>query len=133
MTLALSIRQPWVHCILHYGKDIENRDWPTKVRGRILIHASQKIDVDDIEDGRMIASQAAKRPISEFPPPDAYLAGGIVGEVEIIDCVNRSSSPWFFGDYGFVLQNAKPLPFRPLKGRLGFFDVDETALYGAAP
>jgi hypothetical protein len=24
---AMSIKQPWVHVILHKGKDIENRTW----------------------------------------------------------------------------------------------------------
>ena len=38
--LALSIRQPWAWLILRAGKDVENRDWSTKVRGRVLIHAS---------------------------------------------------------------------------------------------
>jgi hypothetical protein len=49
--------------------------------------------------------------------------GGIVGEVELVDCVIRSDSPWFFGEYGFVLQNPKPLTFRPYRGQLGFFNV----------
>ena len=38
---ALSIRQPWCHHILHDGKDVENRDWPTKGRGWFLIHAGK--------------------------------------------------------------------------------------------
>lgn len=29
------------------------------------------------------------------------------------------------GDFGFLLRNPKPLPFTPLKGRLGFFNVKE--------
>jgi hypothetical protein len=28
MKKALTIKQPWVHAILHQGKDIENRSWP---------------------------------------------------------------------------------------------------------
>lgn len=39
--LALSIRQPWASLILKAGKDIENRCWQTKVRGRVLIHAAK--------------------------------------------------------------------------------------------
>jgi hypothetical protein len=44
--------------------------------------------------------------------------------VEIVDCVSESSSPWFFGKYGFVLSNPRVLrnPI-PCKGALGFFDV----------
>ena len=51
--------------------------------------------------------------------------GGIIGSVEIVDCVTESKSPWFFGRYGFVLRNPVALPFRPFKGMLGFFDVPE--------
>ncbi len=27
------------------------------------------------------------------------------------------------GEFGFVLRNARPLPFQPLRGMLGFFSV----------
>ena len=48
-----------------------------------------------------------------------------MGEVEITDCVIEHPSPWFTGPYGFVLRNARMLPFKPLPGALRFFDVDE--------
>ena len=57
-----------------------------------------------------------------LPPYEQLERGGIVGEVEIVDCVSHSESPWFFGPYGFVLRNSKPLPFQPCKGSLNFFD-----------
>lgn len=47
--------------------------------------------------------------------------GGIIGVAEIVDCVEASDSPWFFGRYGFVLRNARPVDFIPVKGALGFF------------
>jgi hypothetical protein len=39
--LALSIRQPWAHAVLHLGKDVENRDWryPPTHRGAVIVHA----------------------------------------------------------------------------------------------
>ncbi|WP_291517406.1 hypothetical protein [Acidovorax sp.] len=49
--------------------------------------------------------------------------GGIVGSVEIVDCVQQTDSPWFMGSYGFILRNPEILPFTPSKGQLGFFDV----------
>jgi hypothetical protein len=36
------------------------------------------------------------------------------------DSVRLSESKWFFGPFGFVIHNAKPLPFRPLPGKLRF-------------
>ena len=41
---ALTIKQPWAYLIIHGGKDIENRTWRTKYRGRILIHAAKADD-----------------------------------------------------------------------------------------
>ena len=55
--------------------------------------------------------------------PGNLNTGGIVGKVEIIDCVTQYKSRWFNGPYGFVLVNAEPLPFKPYKGNLGLFDV----------
>lgn len=64
----------------------------------------------------------------ELPPYEQLERGGIVGVAEIVDCVNRSESPWFFGEYGFVLRNAKPLPFHECKGALGFFRLPNAAM-----
>ena len=67
-------------------------------------------------------------PTIELPPIEHLERGGIVGSVEIVDCVAVSDSPWFFGRFGFVLRDPKPLPFVPWKGQLGFFDVPASAL-----
>lgn len=114
---ALSIRQPWCHHILYDGKDIENRDWPTKIRGTILIHAAKGFDGYADERREFIASH-----------PQSHL-GGIVGMVDIVDCVTRENptaqqSTWFYGRYGFVLRNPVALHFIPYKGQLGFFTPD---------
>lgn len=140
--LALSIRQPWASLILKAGKDIENREWPTKYRGRILVHASKGMTHGEHEDAIAFAVEAitaaagrrndaaAKRVTLRqlgFAFDDLQ-RGGIVGSVEIVDCVTASDSPWFVGKYGFMLRDPKPLPFTPWKGQLGFFDVPESAL-----
>lgn len=119
---ALSIRQPWAWLILNAGKDIENRDWPTAIRGRILIHASKGMTKDEYRNGQDTLAEV--EPLRLLPPFDALPRGGIVGTVELVDCVERSDSPWFFGQYGFVLRDPQPMPFQPLKGMLGFFRVD---------
>jgi hypothetical protein len=41
---ALSVRQPWAWLIVNNYKPYENRTWSTKVRGPILIHASNAFD-----------------------------------------------------------------------------------------
>jgi hypothetical protein len=40
----ISIKQPWASLIVHGLKDVENRTWPTRYRGPLLIHASQRAD-----------------------------------------------------------------------------------------
>jgi hypothetical protein len=113
---ALSIKQPWAWAICNAGKDIENRNWHTHYRGSVLIHAGKTVDNYGYE---FLKSKG-------ITPPDRneILKGGIVGHAEIIDCVISSPSPWFFGKYGFVLINQKPIEFIPYKGKLNFFNVE---------
>ena len=42
---AISIKQPWSYLIASGVKDIENRTWKTKFRGRVLIQVGAKADV----------------------------------------------------------------------------------------
>ena len=124
---ALSIRQPWAWLIAHGHKPIENRDWPTSFRGRFLIHASKGMTKFEYEDcAELVAAIYRKTDKAISLPAFADLErGGIVGIGEIIGCLDDSSSYWFSGKYGFVVHNAAPLPFRPYKGQLGFFDVPD--------
>ena len=114
--LTLSIQQPWAWAICHAGKDVENRSWLTKIRGQFLIHAGKKVD----QDGYDFLYDEWR---TEAPDSNIIERGGIVGIAEIIDCVTESTSPWFFGPYGFILRNQRPLAFMPLKGTVKFFDT----------
>ena len=125
---ALSIRQPWAWLICNAGKDIENRNWPTRFRGRVLIHAGKTMTRADYEVCVIYCSGLPDGTLREdfrFPMFDELKdqCGGIIGETEIIGCVTESESVWFCGEYGFVLQNSKPLPFTPCKGSLSFFEA----------
>lgn len=125
---ALSIRQPWAWLIANGYKDIENRDWPTHFRGEIYIHAGKTCTKAEYED----AVDTAKRinPDIEIPPLKELERGGIVGTCTITGCTDRTGftdrlqSPWFFGKFGFAIDNAKPMAMVPYKGKLGFFDVE---------
>ena len=124
--LVISVRQPWAWLIMNGGKDIENRSWPTKVRGRVFIHASKGVTKREWQDAwdyvRQIAPDVWEKACREIKA-GTIERGGIVGSVEIVDCVDQSESPWYMGQYGFVLSNPEPMPFEPLKGRLGFFKI----------
>lgn len=117
---ALSIMQPWAWLIVNGHKSIENRNWRCHYRGPILIHAGKKVDTWARADLWKRHHPVIGGPIG-FEAPETYDRGGIVGEAEIVDCVERSDDPWFVGRFGIVLRNARPLPFRPCKGALGFF------------
>lgn len=116
-TMAISIRQPWAWAIIHAGKDIENRDWPTRFRGPVCIHAAKGMTRAEYEDASHFI-----RGFCSVPSPERLERGGIVGTAEIVGCVTQSESPWFFGCYGFVLRNVVPVDFIPARGALGFFD-----------
>lgn len=124
---ALSVRAPWWWFILHAGKDIENRDWPTRFRGTVYLHAGKWFGKEEILDDyySMRATVLLNADLPRVTLDDWKSSGGcLVGMVDIVDCVSKSDSPWFFGKYGFVLRNPRPLPAPiPFKGQLGFFEV----------
>lgn len=133
---ALSIRNPWASLILHGGKDIENRTWHTRQRGTVLIHASKGMTRAEWLDAITFASPMIFRKKFDVATHDdlfsfkAQPRGGIVGAVDIVDCVTSSDSPWYMGAVGFVLANPRPLPFTPYLGKLGFFEVPDELVAG---
>lgn len=123
---ALSIRQPWAHLIIHGGKRIENRSWNTKHRGPIFIHVAKGCTILEFSEAcdfvHSLRDNAASRVLkSAWSAPRM----GIAARANLVDVVTESSDPWFFGPFGFVLEDVEPLPFRPCKGALGFFEVPE--------
>ena len=117
---AISIRQPWAWAIMNAGKDVENRPQRWKYRGSICIHASKYNN----QDNYRIAESEMHFNTGWFPPhrlSAEVFMGGIIGVAEIVDCVTESDSPWFFGPYGLVLKNVRPVKFIPVRGALGPF------------
>jgi len=131
---AITIRQPWAQLVLAASvkyKDIENRVWPTKYRGPLLIHAAkQPVSSEDWKFARNLAAQQdidipdlnqahrdSRRGLAPF-----WLLGGFIGIVNLVDCVEAHSSPWFEGPYGFVLAKPQPLIFQPYVGKLGLWN-----------
>jgi hypothetical protein len=119
---ALTLRPQLAWFVVNGYKDIENRSWRTHLRGRIWIHASSRA-VPRAEYDEFVKKCRRYR-IKKIPKREAIPFGGIVGSVEIVDCVTSSRSSWFIDKYyGFVLKNARKTRFKPMKGRLGFFEV----------
>jgi hypothetical protein len=139
---ALTICQPWAHLIITpqnalpphiVVKRVENRTWPTKYRGPLLIHAGKSHEWLNDGDEQLL---------------DDMPFGAIVGLVDLIDCVqvvSRSGPggkrlnfgravtdkhPWLpkhphtEGPWCWIVAN--PVPFAepvPWRGALGLFDV----------
>jgi len=129
--IALSIMQPWAWLIVNGFKDIENRNWRAanpglRFRGPVAIHAGLKIDAeahDDVVRGINPATGYRDMEGNLYPAcfGNQVEVGGIVGVAEIVDVVTATESDWFFGPYGLVTANPRPVPFVPAKGALGFF------------
>jgi len=111
----LSLKQPWAWAVAAGKKTIENRTWSTPYRGTVYIHASSKLDRAAID---WLRDQA------QATPPAEFVHGAVIAVVEIVDVLTQPDAaafaPWFFGPYGFVLANIRPLRTPvPEKGRLG--------------
>lgn len=133
---ALSIKQPWASLIAHGIKDIENRTWKTKFRGRIYIHASGKFagDPKKLLNNEQWDEWHSKVFMGRME------VSAIIGEVDIIDCVINHPSVWaekapddeperfmFYAPiYNWVLANAKLYnkPILNVKGKLSFWETD---------
>lgn len=76
---VLSIRQPYASLILAGRKWCENRTWQTRHRGPLLIHASQTIDRDAVED---LADELTAASLTA----DTLPTGAIIGVAWLADC-----------------------------------------------
>lgn len=111
---TLSVRNPYAWLIVAGLKPIENRTWAVEHRGPLLIHAAKK---------------PAQRSIGEIEAQyrvtidqDELQFGGIIGVVDLVSIVRHSNSIWFDGPFGWVLANARRLPFVPCIGSQGLFN-----------
>ncbi len=128
---ALSLKQPWAALLVHGRKTIEVRRWPTRFRGRVLIHAAR------VPDER----PEAWAHVSPEVRPTALLGGGIIGAGTLTGCrsyvsaetfdVDRSAHlndpSWFeeAGLFGFAFADLEVLPFRRYPGWVRIFEVKD--------
>ena len=104
---AITIKQPWASLIVEGIKDVENRTWATKFRGRVLIHASQAWGKQNAEI--CISNEHVKQALENLGMIHNYNVGetgykgysfsglqhgAIIGSVEIVDCVINHPSVW---------------------------------------
>ncbi|MCI5776823.1 MAG: ASCH domain-containing protein [Bacteroidales bacterium] len=127
---TLSFRQPWASLICAGIKDVENRTWNTKFRGRFLIHSSSYKCPKDVAVSlplEMTNTLLNEDLYGNFDS-EYYPSSAIIGYVDLVDCVEGDyDSIW--ADEGvvkFVLENAHWFdePITDVKGKLHFFDYD---------
>jgi uncharacterized protein (UPF0264 family) len=127
---ALSLKQPWAALLAHGRKTVEVRRWPTRQRGRVLIHAAR------VPDERPAAWALVPPELRD----DAHLLGGVIGAGELTDCVAYRSRDAFAADrarhlndpswfappalYGFTFTDLAVLPFHRCPGWMRFFEVE---------
>lgn len=123
---AITIQQPYASLIINppWVKRVENRSWPTAIRGTIAIHAGK---------GR---NWLRTLPEDEWPDPMPF--GAVLGTVELVDCVRFDeleawaaagpdrdwilTDPHASGPFCWILENARPFPAPvPASGAQGFW------------
>lgn len=115
---VLTVQQPWADWIVDGHKDVENRTWSTPYRGRLYIHAAKK---EDAGAWWWVENTMGKTKVQEITSGDEQHRGAIIGHVDLIDCVQFSTSPWWTGSWAWVLANAKRITPEPCRGYLGLW------------
>jgi hypothetical protein len=130
---VLSVQNPWAYLIIYHGKDIENRTWKTKYRGRIAIHCSKKSDSEawSMTEWAHSELQEAFDAVIKNRAEIEKLNGKIIGTVDLYNCTYpeltaaANSSLWagVLSPWHFWLKDpiaiAEPIPAR---GMLGLWD-----------
>jgi ASCH domain len=128
---CLTIRQPWAWLIVARFKSVENRTWPTKLRGEVLIHASKDCTASDFFNAWSYlthganATRTTRSHAKQVPQLAVIERGAVIGKATLVDCVTDHPSPYFVGPYGHVFTNAQRCEPFQYKGALNYFDVPD--------
>lgn len=131
---ALTICQPYASLILEGTKRVENRNWETKYRGRLYIHAGRGREWLHREmRGDVEWDRISNRPVDAMP------FGAVIAIATLVDCLPMDEIeagkyaeryPWLrthdhaIGPWCWIFAE-KPTPVGPWpwKGRQGLFDI----------
>jgi hypothetical protein len=111
--LALTIKQPWASAIAAGLKRIENRTWrPAAARLplQVAVHAGVRLDRAGVAFCRSMGA-----PVEELPQ------GAIVAVATVVRVVEASADPWWFGPFGWVLEDVVAIEPIPCAGRLSLW------------
>ena len=133
---ALSLWQPWASLMAAGLKTIETRDWPTRYRGPLAIHAAKRPLTR--MDKALMYEWACKGLLPSSWMGRELPFGAIVAVVDVLDC-RRTDSLWGelsakeaeYGNYesgrwGWITRNVRPLePPIPWHGMQGLFEITD--------
>lgn len=131
---ALTLWRPWEMAILCGSKQVENRSWPppkSAIGTRIALHAGKQYDYAAAETikGRLGFTTIVSTP--GVIVATVLIAGyvkigtkGREGTATSPELLPLLASPWFFGEYGWALQDVRPL-VKPVqcKGMQGLWTI----------
>ena len=123
---ALTIRQPWVNCIIHGDKRIENRSWsPPKavVGGFLALHAGRVLD--DAPATTHFVYDVRQMPLWT---EEELVRSAILGVARLVGVVESSPDPWFSGLYGWVLDEVVAIEPVPCSGKQGVWELPTAVL-----
>lgn len=127
--VALSLRQPWAWMVTKGSKDVENRVWRQRRLGRFLVHASKAMTQREYNEAVAFAAAVSDDVV---PPREELKFGGIVGVVTHVGLPLMpafSRQRWHMsGQYGYVLEDRKALPFVECRGRQRWWRVPDQVI-----
>lgn len=127
MAACFSSMQPWAFLLSRGLKGIENWKKSTRYRGPIYIHTGQKVDTecfagDEIDFDYFY--RFGPDVVDTLPRyKKDYPTGVILAKGHLEDVVTESDNPWFFGPYGLILRDVKPIEPIRYPGKLGVFSI----------
>lgn len=125
---AISMMQPYAELFVRGLLKVDDRGWSTRHRGELAVHASKKFDLAYY---RFVVDRLGW----QLPEPRLFDQGGVVGLVDLIDCLPpaQDTDAWqpnperaHFGApgyFGLVFANPRRVAFHACRGSLGLFDV----------
>lgn len=140
---AISIKQPFAYYIAMGRKPIEIRSWATNYQGPLLICSSQRP-----YDGKIVIESGGKAGLvpasfqmgmsTHFKISNEGQEGCALCVVDLVGCRLMENTiaeqlaakvEYRVGHFAWLFENVRKIetPFR-VKGKLGFFDVDDSLL-----
>jgi len=131
--MCLSMHQPWASLLIRGIKMHEGRSWYISHRGRLWIHAAAK-EPDQQTISQMEEFYKLRDPNNEIDFPTEYPTSVLLGCVDVIDCLDRTTYLEQYPDgesdseYVLICENPQELFFKlPMRGQHKIYKMESHA------